>query len=114
MVQKLVLTLVMFLFTATAVQAQPYCNTVWGGVGFPCDLTCQNSVCSYDPYCCNTNWDSVCASEAIQDSNCQSCNSPTPFCNTIWGGVGFPSDLACENSVCSYDPYCCNTNWDGI
>ncbi|HRI27330.1 MAG TPA: T9SS type A sorting domain-containing protein [Chitinophagales bacterium] len=114
MVQKLVLTLVMFLFTAAAVHAQPYCNSVWGGVGFACDIACESSVCSYDPYCCNTNWDLLCATEAASDPNCQSCISPVLFCNTRWGGAGFPFDLACQNSVCSYDPYCCNTNWDSI
>jgi hypothetical protein len=34
---------------------------------------CATSVCSYDPYCCATAWDSFCAAEAVTDENCQYC-----------------------------------------
>ncbi|MCB9169888.1 MAG: T9SS type A sorting domain-containing protein [Flavobacteriales bacterium] len=96
--------------------AQPYCDEAQGTAGFPSDLTCQNSVCSYDAYCCNNNWDSFCASEAASDGNCAACLSSAPppaaYCDEAQGTAGFPSDLTCQNSVCSYDAYCCSTVWD--
>ncbi len=40
------------------------------------DTLCRNSVCSYDPYCCNVTWDQICAEEAATDSNCQCRGTP--------------------------------------
>jgi hypothetical protein len=31
--------------------------------------TCQSTVCGYDPWCCSTNWDSICVEEAESDCN---------------------------------------------
>lgn len=79
--------------------ADPYCcDTAWdsicagaantncgdggGGGGGNCcvpngsvgceDSDCQNLICNADPYCCNTEWDQICADAAIQ--NCAVCN----------------------------------------
>jgi hypothetical protein len=96
--------------------APAYCDQAQGTAGFPSNLTCQNSVCSYDPFCCNNTWDAICASEAVTDAACASCLSTAVqvFCDQAQGTAGFPSNLTCQNSVCSYDPFCCNNTWDAI
>ncbi len=38
----------------------PYCE----------DEACCSSVCSYDPHCCEVEWDDVCAADAASDPNC--------------------------------------------
>ena len=45
------------------------------------DGACCASVCSYDPFCCETEWDSICADEAASDLNCLDC---------VCGGVEAP------------------------
>ncbi|MCH2161744.1 MAG: hypothetical protein MK085_07705 [Phycisphaerales bacterium] len=83
------------------------------------DAECCEIICAADPYCCETEWDEICAGDAAGQKACGggggggdgcgdpasgSCNQPngTPYCD----------DEACCNSVCSYDPYCCETEWD--
>ncbi|MBL0316440.1 MAG: hypothetical protein IPP69_11925 [Flavobacteriales bacterium] len=34
---------------------------------------CGTSVCSYDDFCCLTEWDDICAGEAASDPNCSYC-----------------------------------------
>jgi len=120
MLKKQLLTLLLVLMSALSIHAQPYCNTEWGGTGFPFDLGCQNSVCSYDPYCCNTEWDGICAVEAACDFNCIGCtnvslfNNTHLYCNETGNGTGFPNDENCQCSVCSYDNYCCLNFWDSL
>jgi len=71
------------------------------------DPAVTECVCDMDPYCCESQWDSLCASEADE---CGTCNgdccvgNDTPGCD----------DETCEASVCEADPYCCDTKWDGI
>lgn len=53
------------------------------------DETCCTLVCSLDPFCCSTSWDTVCAEMAIQ--NCVQCGEcPTDEC---------PADLNDDGSV---------------
>lgn len=49
------------------------------GCGVP---VCANSVCSFDPFCCESAWDSICADEARADANCQDVDEscPSPLC----------------------------------
>jgi len=69
------------------------------------DPQVQACVCQMDPYCCNTQWDGICAGEA---DDCGSCNgdcckaNPTPGCD----------DEDVEECVCDGDMYCCNSKWD--
>ena len=74
------------------------------------DEACCKLVCNNDPFCCNTDWDGMCAKSALK--SCLSCGNPTngtcfemrpdPFCN----------DETCCESVCAIDPSCCTANWD--
>src|SRR5205807_2520813 len=41
--------------------AHPECTT--GGPLTPSCSSCANAVCSHDPFCCNSAWDSICVSE---------------------------------------------------
>jgi hypothetical protein len=34
------------------------------------------------------------------------------FCDQAQSSAGFPSNAACEASICASDPYCCSTQWD--
>jgi hypothetical protein len=81
------------------------------------DPSCCGAVCSIDPFCCDTAWDSVCVGEAEQSPACEcvkdvcgpgngSCciAHPTPGC----------SDSVCCDAVCSIDPFCCDGAWDSV
>lgn len=71
-----------------------------------CD-TCAEEVCSFDTYCCETEWDDVCVDEAAQTcgaANCHDeCEEGAPLGATCSG---------CVVAVCEVDPYCCETAWD--
>lgn len=80
------------------------------------DQACCLTVCVADPFCCETEWDGVCAAAALK--NCGACigtcgsptagdccrSHPTPSC----------SDAACCNLVCAADAFCCNIEWDSM
>lgn len=85
--------------------------------GIPgCDQgSCCTLVCLDDPYCCNVEWDGICATEAngqcdpdpgpaCADTEPQTCYlpSPAPGCD----------DPACCEAVCQADAFCCDFNWD--
>jgi len=53
-----------------------FCDEAQGTAGFPDDVACQTAVCTIDPFCCNTEWDAICASEAAVTTECASCLSP--------------------------------------
>lgn len=90
----------------------PYCD----------DRLCCEAVCDVDPFCCETRWDSVCASLATGPGGV--CNLPkcrcgidTPIpgqnlsCLVVHAAPGC-SDAACCDSVCYLDPFCCVVGWD--
>ena len=80
------------------------------------DQTCCDQVCLIDTTCCDTIWDSICAS--IANTECRlcggglSCGDPDagnccnehaePYCN----------DAQCCAIVCSFNEICCDTTWD--
>ncbi len=99
--------LVVLALTAAAPTAHAAsCCIPHSGTG--CDNgSVQSCVCAMDPYCCNNNWDSICAGEADQ------CGSCTGDCCASNGTPGCDTE-SCEVSVCEIDPFCCNTAWDGI
>ena len=69
------------------------------------DPEIQDCVCQMDPYCCNNQWDSICADEAEQ---CGSCNGDCCKANATPGC----DDDEVEACVCAADPYCCDSKWD--
>jgi hypothetical protein len=102
--------------------ANNLCSTC-GGVGAgdcftpheqsACNIAeCCNAVCADDPFCCDTQWDSLCVDGAVK------------LCDTC-GGAGAGDCFAphaqsacniaeCCNAVCAADPFCCDTQWDSL
>lgn len=82
-----------------------------GGIGCS-NQSCCYAVCTADPFCCNVTWDGLCANEAVDlCTNCGSGAAGACFVSHSGGGC---QDSSCCSSVCEIDPYCCNSNWDGI
>jgi len=87
------------------------CYTVNGSASCN-DEGCCAQVCAADPFCCNTNWDSACATQAA--IQCAGCGSPGAGSCTVANGTPGCDDQACCTLICSQDPFCCANNWDGI
>jgi hypothetical protein len=81
------------------------------------DGRCCAMVCTLDPTCCTTAWDSVCVDLANQPAQASACKR-TQCGTTAAGPCCVPHDsqgcnnLACCTAVCAADPYCCDTEWD--
>ncbi len=76
------------------------------------DFDCCELVCAQDLFCCEVNWDGICADEAVEF--CVGCgeNSAGNCCES--NGTPGCDDVDCCQIVCSADPFCCNTSWDSI
>ena len=111
---------------AAAADALAVCDSVCGGscahspcvVGIPLVATCDactTAVCTADPFCCATDWDSVCVGLATS----------TPACSGLCGGGPIPCahDLCatgtalsatcdpCVTEICAATPDCCSRTW---
>ncbi len=76
------------------------------------DASCCNAVCDADEFCCSVTWDSICADEAMD--LCIGCGAPGSGPCGMANGTPGCKNANCCNLVCSVDPFCCNTLWDGI
>lgn len=85
------------------------CCTAGSGAGCA-NAGCCNAVCAVDPFCCNSQWDAICANQA--NEICEDCNCGSGDCCQPHGGRGC-GEAACCDTVCSKDPFCCETAWDG-
>lgn len=84
----------------TTASTEPGCSNV----------TCCNTVCERDPFCCIDSWDENCVSEA--NAFCAlTCNSRAGDCFTAHDNAGCNSVPCCQ-AVCPDDPFCCDTEWD--
>ena len=104
---------------ATAICPQPQCPGTGacfdpsgnGGVGCQ-DEDCCNLVCNIDGFCCDSEWDNICATLAVD--NCivpTACIGSEELCFTP-GSIGC-NNAACCAAVCEADPFCCDASWDG-
>ena len=101
------------------------------------DGSCEAAVCVVDSFCCDTAWDSICATEAA--SICSVCGGgetlpvgttpifcveeipqraptglpPVSSCCIPTGSSGC-DDSTCQATVCAIDSFCCQTAWDSI
>ena len=79
------------------------------------DSGCQASVCGADPFCCDNQWDQLCADAAAD--MCAGCGGGGggggSDCCVANGSPGC-SDGACQSAICGQDPFCCDTQWDQI
>jgi subtilisin-like proprotein convertase family protein len=96
------------------------CCVANGGLGCD-DPECEAQICAADSFCCATAWDQICADEAAQLCGDLCAGGPggpcgPPNTNDCCAANGTPgcSDLACCETVCAIDPFCCDTSWDGI
>jgi hypothetical protein len=104
------------------------------------DAACTDAVCAIDPFCCDNSWDGICADEAVEfcpdictttgpvcgdgicDPTAEGCDNcpedcgPCGFGGDCCASNGTPGcdDPACTDAVCAIDPFCCDTQWDGI
>ncbi len=72
------------------------------------DIECCELICSQDPFCCDVEWDQICATSALNEcfdggGDCCDANG-TPGCN----------DPTCVELICSQDPFCCDNTWDQL
>jgi len=82
------------------------------------DQACCANVCSdVDPYCCDVEWDSVCAEEGIGicGDGFTACGSGAGDCFTehLDESPGCANEGICQ-TVCESDPFCCLDIWDDI
>ncbi len=109
-----------------AEQANELCTVCGGDPGDCCvpngtpgcnDPDCEAAVCAVDAFCCETEWDTVCADEA--EEVCAECVPPPPVCpgeGDCCSDNGTPGcdDPACCELICAQDSFCCETSWDTI
>ncbi len=80
------------------------------------DFACCSIVCAEDDWCCNVEWDDVCAAWAIiycDPSACEesACPGEGGDCCAANGTPGCAPEWCCEY-VCDYDSFCCDDAWD--
>lgn len=72
---------------------------------------CINAVCAQHPQCCTSDWSAFCVAEAatICQVGCDCAHAP---CDT---GMALAATCdPCVAAICAADPYCCDSDWDGI
>lgn len=66
-------------------------------------------VCEHEPACCEDVWDERCAGLVVSEG-CGLCGAPGTCCTEHdTPGCEVPALEAC---VCTYDPACCQSDWD--
>lgn len=64
------------------------CCGAHGAVGCA-DPSCQQTICGLDPFCCDTQWDGICANEALVDAACLDVGGACPCPDeVILGALG--------------------------
>ncbi len=83
--------------------------------GAALDADCVAAVQAADTYCCNNDWDYIC--QQAYDDTCNEASTTESACQVIpvnyYSGAAL-NDLDCVLEVQANDPYCCDTDWDGI
>lgn len=74
------------------------------------DAICCQLVCTADPFCCTSQWDSACRAAAEAGCAQGGCGGSVS-CWEIHATPGCASVECCE-TVCAADPFCCETEWD--
>lgn len=78
-------------------------------------LTCCESVCAADSFCCSNSWDEVCV--ALVKILCPTlqcpCDTATNSC-FVPGNRGGCNNKLCCTLVCEWDNFCCLVMWDNL
>ncbi len=77
------------------------------------DPECCELICSQDPFCCDVEWDQICANAAIEQCGAAACAPKAGNCYLANGTPGCEI-IACCETVCADDPFCCDTEWDNL
>ncbi len=88
------------------------CYVANGSVGCN-NADCCNTVCAIDPWCCNVEWDGICATEA--DEFCPISNPSCPGEGSCFEAHATPGcdNEDCCNAVCAAFDFCCDPEGDG-
>ena len=142
MKSRFLITTLFALFAAVNVTlGQAYCDQAQGTAGFPDDIDCQTAICNADPFCCDTQWDAICAAAAAIEPDCSDClvaNAPNPTndnacspevlslgTNTGFSSVNGSAEIGeitpgtgtagntcqSQDGWCSFDPDVQNSTW---
>ena len=92
------------------------------GTPFCDDQVCCDAICAADAFCCETEWDQMCADMAAKSADCdcggggggKGCGSPKSGSCFKPNGSPYCNDAACCETVCLADAFCCDTEWDQI
>jgi hypothetical protein len=78
--------------------------TTGPALNFGCDA-CVASICQFDQFCCNVEWDLFCVDEVSSICGQSTCTACTPD----GGACSFPDECCtgvCSNGVCGSQPMC--------
>ena len=93
------------------------CSQANGSAGCN-DTGCCEAVCAIDATCCDTLWDATCVAEAngLCSGSFAACSPGAGACTDGGATNGTPGcdDVACCNTVCMMDPFCCLNVWDDL
>ena len=81
------------------------------------DPELEACVCEVDEYCCSTHWDEACVGIASYGACAGACIAPElppPGDCCVANDGGGCLDLAVQDCVCAFDPYCCDYGWDAV
>src|SRR5690606_22826389 len=74
-----------------------------------------------DAFCCNNQWDGVCAGIALNNANAGGACSGVSNCPSVISApccTAHPNlgcqNAACQTAVCNLDPFCCSSSWDAF
>ena len=85
----------------------PYCN----------NAACCQAICAADPFCCETEWDGVCADAAEAEPLCDCagpCDKSNPNDCCVANGTPGCNQPDCCEAVCANDSFCCDVAWDSL
>jgi len=80
------------------------------------DDGCTGAICAADPFCCDDQWDDMCAGAALMDPACVGVGGSCPFEGDCCAANGSPGceDDGCTTAICGADPFCCDNTWDDM
>ena len=83
--------------------------------------TCAGQICDADPYCCETQWDSVCVAEVRSVCDVLTCSTEQGTCAHDQCAAGAALTAGCDagfsncvQQICDIDSFCCNDTWDSV
>ncbi|MCH9682652.1 MAG: hypothetical protein K0V04_14550 [Deltaproteobacteria bacterium] len=89
------------------------CCTPSGSPGCAADPVIEACVCGTDPFCCDKQWDGMCADQAeMCGANCGPVGGGGDCCAA--NGSPGCDDQPTTDCVCALDPFCCDNEWDDI